>query len=46
MMISPLIRFAEKKLLPDLGAYWGNGFHEDGISSAYNAINFFKEATK
>jgi predicted NAD/FAD-binding protein len=28
------------------GAYWGNGFHEDGISSAYNAINFFKEATK
>lgn len=28
------------------GAYWGNGFHEDGISSAYNAIKFFKEATK
>ena len=28
------------------GAYWGNGFHEDGISSAYKAIKFFKEATK
>ena len=28
------------------GAYWGNGFHEDGISSAYNAIKFFKEAIK
>ena len=28
------------------GAYWGNGFHEDGISSAYNAIKYFKEATK
>ena len=28
------------------GAYWGNGFHEDGISSAYKAIKYFKEATK
>ena len=28
------------------GAYWGNGFHEDGISSAYKAIQYFKEATK
>ena len=28
------------------GAYWGNGFHEDGISSAFNAIKLFKEATK
>ncbi len=28
------------------GAYWGNGFHEDGISSAYNAIKYFKEAIK
>ena len=28
------------------GAYWGNGFHEDGIRSAYNAIKLFKEAIK
>tara|TARA_B110001469_G_scaffold39167_1_gene38962 strand:+ start:608 stop:1849 length:1242 start_codon:yes stop_codon:yes gene_type:complete len=28
------------------GAYWGNGFHEDGISSAYNAIKSFKELIK
>jgi uncharacterized protein len=28
------------------GAYWGNGFHEDGINSAYNAIKYFKEAIK
>ena len=28
------------------GAYWGNGFHEDGISSAYNAIKFFKKSIK
>ena len=26
------------------GAYWGNGFHEDGIRSAYNAIKLFKDA--
>ena len=21
------------------GAYWGNGFHEDGVKSAYDAVN-------
>ena len=25
------------------GAYWGNGFHEDGVASALNAIAHFKE---
>lgn len=25
------------------GAYWRNGFHEDGVVSALNAINHFKE---
>ena len=25
------------------GAYWGNGFHEDGIKSAYDAIKLFKD---
>ena len=25
------------------GAYWGNGFHEDGVRSAYNAIKHFKD---
>ena len=25
------------------GAYWGNGFHEDGVVSALNAIQNFKE---
>ena len=24
-----------------LGAYWGNGFHEDGVKSAYNAYEKF-----
>ena len=28
------------------GAYWGNGFHEDGVKSAYNAIQHFKSAKK
>lgn len=25
------------------GAYWGNGFHEDGVVSALNAVDHFKE---
>jgi predicted NAD/FAD-binding protein len=28
------------------GAYWGNGFHEDGVVSAMNALNdFFKQVS-
>ncbi len=27
------------------GAYWGNGFHEDGVVSALNAIDHFRERT-
>jgi len=23
------------------GAYWGNGFHEDGVKSAYDAVDQF-----
>lgn len=25
------------------GAYWGNGFHEDGVASALNALDHFEE---
>ena len=25
------------------GAYWGNGFHEDGVVSALSAIEGFEE---
>ncbi|MFT5259973.1 MAG: putative NAD/FAD-binding protein [Saprospiraceae bacterium] len=25
------------------GAYWGNGFHEDGVASALTAVNLFKQ---
>ena len=25
------------------GAYWGFGFHEDGVNSAINAVEEFKE---
>ena len=25
------------------GAYWRNGFHEDGVASALDAVNHFKE---
>jgi predicted NAD/FAD-binding protein len=28
------------------GAYWGNGFHEDGVVSALAAINHFELAIK
>jgi predicted NAD/FAD-binding protein len=28
------------------GAYWGNGFHEDGVVSALAAINHFEQAIK
>lgn len=26
------------------GAYWGNGFHEDGVKSAYDAVKQFKSS--
>ena len=26
------------------GAYWGNGFHEDGVSSALDVCKFFDKA--
>ena len=26
------------------GAYWGNGFHEDGVVSALRAVEHFNEA--
>jgi len=25
------------------GAYWGNGFHEDGVKSAHDAVNTFRK---
>jgi predicted NAD/FAD-binding protein len=28
------------------GAYWGNGFHEDGVVSALQALNDFQEALR
>lgn len=28
------------------GAYWGNGFHEDGIRSAYNAVSQLEKYNK
>ena len=28
------------------GAYWRNGFHEDGVVSALNSVNQFKEAIR
>jgi predicted NAD/FAD-binding protein len=28
-----------------LGAYWGNGFHEDGVVSALRAIDHFREGS-
>ncbi len=27
------------------GAYWGNGFHEDGVASALNALKHFEQTT-
>ena len=29
-----------------VGAYWGNGFHEDGVQSAINAHTVFKDEKK
>lgn len=29
-----------------LGAYWGKGFHEDGVKSAYEAVKIFKDIIK
>ena len=28
------------------GAYWGKGFHEDGVKSAYEAVKIFEDVTK
>ena len=28
------------------GAYWGKGFHEDGVKSAYDAVNSFEKIIK
>jgi len=28
------------------GAYWGNGFHEDGVKSAYSAVKHFHTFVK
>ena len=28
------------------GAYWGNGFHEDGVKSAYSAVKHFHRFVK
>jgi predicted NAD/FAD-binding protein len=38
---------AQKKLINGknrsfyVGAYWHNGFHEDGVKSAYKAVDLF-----
>jgi len=29
-----------------LGAYWGKGFHEDGVKSAYEAVKIFEDIIK
>ena len=28
------------------GAYWGKGFHEDGVKSAYEAVKIFEGIIK